>query len=158
MHPFAGLEGEGQSLEGRLHDLLFRTLIAAKASSSGDRVEFDVLFLMKPGRWNTVVHVLAIMGLGGSKDGEWSRTEVGTPQGAVISPLLANIYLHYFLDQWAHHWRRNYARGDIIITRYAVDFVMGFQHHTEAIRFLAELKTRLIEFGGGRRRQPAQTR
>ena len=61
--PPAGLEGEGQSLEGRLHDLLFRTLIAAKASSSGDRAEFDVLFLMKPGRWDTV-HVLAIMGPG----------------------------------------------------------------------------------------------
>ena len=61
--PPAGLEGEGQSLEGRLHDLLFRTLIAAKSSSAGDRVEFDVLFLMKPGRWDTV-HVLAIMGPG----------------------------------------------------------------------------------------------
>ena len=84
---------------------------------------------------------------GVSEDGEWSRTEVGTPQGAVISPLLANIYLHYVLDQWAHHWRRNYASGDIIITRYADDFVMGFQHHTEAIRFLAELKARLNQFG-----------
>ena len=61
--PPAGLEGEGQSLEGRLHDLLFRTLIAAKASSTGDCVEFDVLFLMSPGRWDTV-HVLAIMGPG----------------------------------------------------------------------------------------------
>ncbi|BAH76712.1 DUF6573 family protein [Solidesulfovibrio magneticus] len=61
--PPAGLAGEGQSLEGRLHDLLFRTLIAAKSSSAGDRVEFDVLFLMKPGRWDTV-HVLAIMGPG----------------------------------------------------------------------------------------------
>jgi len=84
---------------------------------------------------------------GVSKDGEWSRTEVGTPQGAVISPLLANIYLHYVFDQWAHHWRRNYASGDIIIARYADDFVMWFQDHTEAIRFLAELKARLNQFG-----------
>ena len=61
--PPAGLEGEGQSLEGRLTDLLFRTLIAAKASSTGDRVEFDVLFLMSPGRWDTA-HILAIMGPG----------------------------------------------------------------------------------------------
>ncbi|BAH76763.1 hypothetical protein DMR_32720 [Solidesulfovibrio magneticus RS-1] len=61
--PPAGLEGEGQSLEGRLHDLLFRTLIAAKASIAGDRAEFDILFLMKPGSWDTV-HVLAIMGPG----------------------------------------------------------------------------------------------
>ena len=63
MVPPAGLEGEGQSLEGRLHDLLFRTLIAAKASSAGDRAEFDVLFLMMPGRWDTA-HILAIMGPG----------------------------------------------------------------------------------------------
>lgn len=84
---------------------------------------------------------------GVSEDGKWSRTEVGTPQGAVISPLLANIYLHYVLDQWAHHWRRKYASGDIIIERYADDFVMGFQHRHEAIRFLAELKVRLNQFG-----------
>ena len=84
---------------------------------------------------------------GVSEDGEWSRTKVGTPQGAVISPLLANIYLHYVLDQWAHHWRHKFASGDIIIERYADDFVMGFQHRNEAIRFLAELKARLNQFG-----------
>ena len=63
---------------------------------------------------------------GVSEDGEWLRTEVGTPQGAVISPLLANIYLHYVLDQWAHSWRQKHAGGDVIIVRYADDFVMGF--------------------------------
>ena len=61
--PPAGLEGEGQSLEGRLTDLLFKTLIAAKTIGGGSRIEFDVLFLMSPGRWDTV-HVLAIMGPG----------------------------------------------------------------------------------------------
>ena len=61
--PPAGLEGEGQSVEGRLHDLLFKTLIAAKTFGGGSRIEFDVLFLMSPGRWDTV-HVLAIMGPG----------------------------------------------------------------------------------------------
>ena len=61
--PPAGLEGEGQSIEGRLHDLLFRTLLAAKAIRDSDRVEFDVLFLMAPGRWDTA-HVVAVIGPG----------------------------------------------------------------------------------------------
>ena len=56
---------------------------------------------------------------GVSEDGKWSETKVGTPQGAVISPLLANIYLHYVLDQWVHQWRRRYASGEVIIVRYA---------------------------------------
>ena len=61
--PPTGLEGEGQSVEGRLHDLLFRTLLAAKAIRDSDRVEFDVLFLMSPGRWDTA-HVVAVIGSG----------------------------------------------------------------------------------------------
>ena len=61
--PTAGLEGEGQSIEGRLHDLLFRTLLAAKAIRDSDRAEFDVLFLMAPGRWDTA-HVVAVIGPG----------------------------------------------------------------------------------------------
>ena len=56
---------------------------------------------------------------GVSEDGEWSKTEVGTPQGAVISPLLANVYLHYVFDLWAHRWRRQHAGGDMIVVRYA---------------------------------------
>jgi len=58
---------------------------------------------------------------GVSEEGTWSETKKGTPQGAVISPLLANIYLHYVLDLWAHRWREKYAWGDIILTRYADD-------------------------------------
>jgi retron-type reverse transcriptase len=58
---------------------------------------------------------------GASEDGKWSKTVVGTPQGAVISPLLANIYLHYVLDQWVNHWRRTKANGDVVIVRYADD-------------------------------------
>ena len=98
---------------------------------------------------------------GVSEDGEWSKTTVGTPQGSVISPLLANVFLHYVLDLWAEHWRKHHATGDVIIVRYADDFVVGFQHRGEAERFLEELrkrfakfrlelhpdKTRLIEFG-----------
>ena len=84
---------------------------------------------------------------GVSDDGAWSRTTVGTPQGAVISPLLANVYLHYALDLWADHWRRHSARGDVIIVRYADDFVMGFQHRSEAEGFLRLLKGRMAKFG-----------
>lgn len=83
---------------------------------------------------------------GVSEEGQWSKTEVGTPQGAVISPLLANVFLHYALDLWVQHWRKRHAKGDVIIVRYADDFVMGFQHEAEAKRFLAELKERLGRF------------
>lgn len=84
---------------------------------------------------------------GVSEDGEWSRTVVGTPQGAVISPLLANIYLHYALDQWVERWRSHHARGEVYIVRYADDFVMGFQYKSDAEQFQAELKERLAKFG-----------
>jgi len=84
---------------------------------------------------------------GVSEEGTWSETKVGTPQGAVISPLLANIYLHYVLDLWAHRWREKHAFGDVILVRYADDFVMGFQHRAEAERFLAALQERLEKFG-----------
>ena len=69
------------------------------------------------------------------RDGQWSKTEVGTPQGAVISPLLANIYLHYVLDLWVQQWRQRHARGEVYIVRFADDFVMGFQYRSDAQRF-----------------------
>jgi group II intron reverse transcriptase/maturase len=95
------------------------------------------------------------------EEGRLTATTEGTPQGATISPLLANIYLHYVLDLWAESWRRRRARGQMIIVRYADDFIVGFQHRDDAIRFRHELaerlrrfalelhpdKTRLIEFG-----------
>lgn len=84
---------------------------------------------------------------GVSEDGEWSPTTVGTPQGAVISPLLANVFLHYVLDLWVHQWRQRQARGAVIIVRYADDFVMGFQHQDDAERCLRELRERLERFG-----------
>jgi RNA-directed DNA polymerase len=84
---------------------------------------------------------------GVSEDGKWSETKVGTPQGAVVSPLLANIYLHYVPDQWVTEWRKKYAYGDVIIVRYADDFVLGFQHRKEAERFLEQLRERLREYG-----------
>ncbi len=81
------------------------------------------------------------------EEGQWSETEKGTPQGAVISPLLANIYLHYVFDLWVHAWRKKHARGDVVVVRYADDTVLGFQSQTEADRFLEDLRERLGKFG-----------
>jgi group II intron reverse transcriptase/maturase len=80
------------------------------------------------------------------EDEELRRGEVGTPQGGNISPLLANIYLHYVLDTWADRWRETIARGDVILVRFADDFVMGFQHKSDAERFLGELRERLAKY------------
>jgi group II intron reverse transcriptase/maturase len=88
------------------------------------------------------------------EDGQWSETEEGTPQGAVISPLLANVYLHYAFDQWADQWRRQEACGTMIIVRFADDFVVGFQSTTEAERFLKELtRWNRTDFGSTPRRR-----
>jgi group II intron reverse transcriptase/maturase len=84
---------------------------------------------------------------GVSEDGEWSKTEVGTPQGSVISPLLSNIYLHYALDTWVQEWRKTKAGGEVIIVRYADDFIMGFQYRREAEHFLKAMKERFAEHG-----------
>jgi group II intron reverse transcriptase/maturase len=95
------------------------------------------------------------------EDGKWSETTEGSPQGASASPLLANVYLHYVFDRWVRQWRKRHARGDMVVTRFADDFVVGFQHLGDAKQFLSDLrerfakfnlelhpdKTRLIEFG-----------
>jgi group II intron reverse transcriptase/maturase len=91
--------------------------------------------------------ILKWLKAGVSEEGHWYESKVGTPQGAVISPLLANIYLHYALDQWVEVWRKKVARGAVMIVRYADDFVMGFQNRAEADRFLADLQERLGKFG-----------
>jgi len=95
------------------------------------------------------------------EDGAWTASDEGAPQGASASPLLANVYLHYVLDRWVRQWRRRHAHGDVIIVRFADDFVAGFEHKSDAEQFLVDLrerfakfnlelhpdKTRLIEFG-----------
>src|ERR1700737_3736086 len=83
---------------------------------------------------------------GGVEDGIVTFSGRGAGQGAVISPLLANIYLHYVLDLWAVRWRQREATGDIIIVRYADDFIVGFQHESDACRFLDEMRERLQKF------------
>ncbi len=105
--------------------------------------------------------ILKWLKVGVLEDGVVVPGELGTGQGSVISPLLANVYLHYAFDLWAEQWRRREAKGDMIIVRYADDVVVGFEHEADAKRFrddmgrrLAEFaltlhpeKTRLIEFG-----------
>jgi group II intron reverse transcriptase/maturase len=81
------------------------------------------------------------------EEGRWQETQEGTPQGAVISPLLSNLYLHYVLDEWVQAWRKEKARGDVMIVRYADDFVIGFQYQREAEQFQRELGERLGQFG-----------
>jgi RNA-directed DNA polymerase len=95
------------------------------------------------------------------EEGELKRREEGTPQGGLVSPILANIYLHYVFDQWAQRWRKQEARGAVMMVRYADDIVIGYEHREDAERFQEELKermgrfslelheekTRLIEFG-----------
>jgi RNA-directed DNA polymerase len=81
------------------------------------------------------------------EDGQWSETDQGTPQGASISTLLANVYLHYVFDLWVHRWRGRHARGEMLVVRYADDFVVGFQHRGDAERFWAALRERFAQFG-----------
>lgn len=84
---------------------------------------------------------------GVSEGGQWSETKVGTPQGSVASPLLANIYLHYVFDLWVEAWRKKVAAGDVIVVRYPDDLVVGFETRTDAERFLEEFRERLAKFG-----------
>jgi RNA-directed DNA polymerase len=84
---------------------------------------------------------------GVSEDGRWSETTLGTPQGAWVSPLLANVNLHYAFDLWADVWRRKAAKGDVIIVRYADDLVLGFQQRADAEQFLTEFREWLAKLG-----------
>src|ERR1700724_985292 len=81
------------------------------------------------------------------EDGRWFETEEGTPQGSVISPILANLYLHHVLDLWVKAWRKKAAKGEMIVVRYADDAVLGFQHREDAERFLKQLQERVWKFG-----------
>jgi RNA-directed DNA polymerase len=84
---------------------------------------------------------------GVSEEGKWEESKIGTSQGAVISPLLANIYLHYAFDLWVEVWRMKLACGEVIVVRYADDAVLGFEHKEDAERFLSEVRERLAQFG-----------
>jgi RNA-directed DNA polymerase len=81
------------------------------------------------------------------EEGQWSEPQTGTPQGSVVSPLLANVYLHYVFDLWVNAWRTKLAQGEMIVVRYADDTIVGFQHQTDADCFLDDLRERLAKFG-----------
>src|SRR6266566_2426942 len=81
------------------------------------------------------------------EDGAWTPSETGTPQGGSISPLAANLYMHYVFDLWVQRWRRTEARGDVVIVRYLDDFIVGFQYREDAEHFLIVLRERLGQFG-----------
>jgi RNA-directed DNA polymerase len=81
------------------------------------------------------------------EEGQWSETMAGSPQGSVISPLLSNVYLHYVFDLWIEWWRKHHCRHDVVVVRYADDFVIGFESHAEATACLEELQQRFAKFG-----------
>ncbi len=91
-------------------------------------------------------HIKKWLNAGVMEDGKRTQVEAGAPQGGSICPLLANVYLHYVFDLWAHQWRQRHARGDVIIVRYADDLTVGFQYREDAERFLTELRTRFRKF------------
>ena len=86
------------------------------------------------------------MAAGVIEDGSWTAFDEGVPQGASVSPLLANVYAHYVFDLWAHQWRRRHARGQVVIVRFADDAVVGFEYREDAERFHADLRRRLAKF------------
>ena len=92
-------------------------------------------------------HVKKWLNAGVLEQGKLTEQKEGVPQGGSVSPLLANVYLHYAFDLWVEQWRHSQACGDVIVVRYADDFVVGFQNLSEAERFLAELKERFRRFG-----------
>ena len=91
-------------------------------------------------------HIKKWLNAGVMEDGKRTQAEKGTPQGGSVSPLLANVYLHYVFDLWVHQWRKRHARGEVIIVRFADDFTVGFQYREDAERFLEELRERFQRF------------
>jgi group II intron reverse transcriptase/maturase len=139
-------------------DALYMGIISRKinwvldADLSGyfDTIDHDWLVRMLEHRIadkRVVRYIIRCLKAGVVEDGYWREQGRGSPQGGCISPMLANIFLHYVLDGWVKKWRKTRARGDLIIVRYADDFVIGFQYQNEARRLYRELRQRLEKFG-----------
>jgi len=125
-------------------------VLDADLSGYFDTIDHDWLVRMLEHRIadkRVVRYIIRCLKAGVVEDGHWREQTLGTPQGGCISPMLANIFLHYVLDVWVRKWRKTQAKGDMIIVRYADDFVIGFQHQNEALRFNKELLARLEKFG-----------
>jgi len=125
-------------------------VLDADLSGYFDSMDHDWLVRMLEHRIadkRVVRYIIRCLKAGVVEDGIWREQGRGSPQGGCISPLLANIFLHYVLDVWVKHRRKTQARGDVIIVRYADDFVIGFQYHSEAKAFYQELCLRLDKFG-----------
>jgi RNA-directed DNA polymerase len=93
-----------------------------------------------------VRHIKKWLNAGVLEDGVKTRSEEGSPQGGSVSPMLANVYLHYVFDVWIQQWRSKHAKGDVIAVRYMDDIIVGFQHRFEAEQFLSEMKERFLKF------------
>jgi group II intron reverse transcriptase/maturase len=145
----------GRAYPSRGCRLLTTVTVAGKSLRGGYcvAVSFDTIshewlirFLEhRIGDQRVIRHVKKWLKAGVLEEGKLSWEEHGTPQGGSISPLLANLYLHHAFDLWIQAWRKR-AAGDVIVVRYADDFVVGFQHRAEAERFLRELRERLARF------------
>jgi len=125
-------------------------VLDADLSGYFDTIDHDWLVRMLEHRIadkRVVRYIIRCLKAGVVEDGYWREQGRGSPQGGCISPLLANVFLHYVLDGWVKHWRKTRAKGDLIIVRFADDFVIGFQYQNEARRFCEELQQRLVKFG-----------
>src|SRR5207244_3652129 len=143
------LEASLQDLHRRLHSGAYRAKPVRRVyipKADGRQRPLGIASLEDKIVQGAVVGVLRWRNAGVGENGTWAEGDEGTPQGATVSPLLANVYLHYVFDQWANQWRKRQARGDMIIVRYADDFIVGFEHKEEAEQFLADLSERLAMF------------
>lgn len=125
-------------------------VLDADLSGYFDTIDHDWLVRMLEHRIadkRVVRYIIRCLKAGVVEDGYWREQGQGSPQGGCISPLLANIFLHYVLDGWVKKWRKTRTKGDLIIVRYADDFVTGFQYQNEALQFHKELQARLEKFG-----------
>ena len=159
----AGVDGEtwrhyGEALEENLQDLSQRLKRGAYRAqpvrrayirkTAGLKHEWLVKFVEHRVADRRIVRLIQKwLAAGVLEDGQRTQREVGTVQGGSISPLLANLYLHYVFDLWVRQWRQKQARGDVIVVRFADDFVVGFEHRHEAERFVAALRERFAPFG-----------